>query len=62
MAQDLAHIIQYLETARKRVASEQESPIHLREPIHGMQLKAVHMIIADSAKTPCPNPTLPGSS
>ena len=35
MVQDLAHRkhpIQCLETASKRVASEQESPIHLREP------------------------------
>ena len=35
MAQDLAHRkhpVQCLETVRKRVASEQESPIHLKEP------------------------------
>ena len=35
MAQDLAHRkhpVQCLETVRKRVASEQESPIHLRGP------------------------------
>ena len=35
VAQDLAHRkhpVQCLETARRRVASEQKSPIHLREP------------------------------
>ena len=63
MAQDLAHRnhpVQCLETARKRVASEQESPIHLRAVfcVHGMQLKPVHMVIADSAKRPCPTPLL----
>ena len=58
MAKDLAHTkhpVQCLATARKRVTSEQESPIHLREPcMHGMQLKPVHTIIADSAKRSCP--------
>ena len=55
MAQDLAHRkhpVQCLETAHKRVASEQALPIHLRERME----KPVHMIIADSAKRPCPTP------
>ena len=49
--------MQYLEMARKRVASEQESP---KYTAHGIQLKPVHVIIADSAKRPnCPTPPPP---
>ena len=66
MAQDLAHRkhpVQCLETARKRVASEHAGVAKTLDRavfcMHGMQLKPVHMIIADSAKRTCPPPPPP---